>query len=212
MRRLGSVLGLILVVGSGPAALADDDDGHKFRATLSGYNEVHFVTTVVAVPSTSPPATVNVLTSAALRGAISTGARGSFHATLHKNVAMIDYALSYEGLEGDVTQAHIHFGQRHTVGGIVVWLCQTAAAQAPTAVAGATPTCPGPRAGSVTGTITAAQVLTVVGQGFTAGEAGVFDELVRAIRAGATYANVHSQLFAPGEIRGHIDEREGHDH
>jgi CHRD domain len=213
MRRLGSVLGLILVVGSGPAALADDDDGHKFRATLSGYNEVHFVTTAIAIPNpTPPPATVNVLNSAALRGAVSTGARGKFHATINKNADLIDYELSYEGLEGDVTQAHIHFGQRHTVGGIVVWLCETAAAPAPAAVADATPPCPGPRAGSVTGTIGPAQVLTVVGQGFNAGEAGVFDELVRAIRAGATYANVHSQLFPPGEIRGHIDEREGHHH
>ena len=45
------------------------------------------------------------------------------------------------------------------------------------------------------------QVLTVTGQGIDAGE---FDELVRAIRAGATYANVHSQTFGPGEIRGPI--------
>ena len=53
----------------------------------------------------------------------------------------------------------------------------------------------------MTGTIVAAQVLTVAGQGIDAGE---FDELVAAIRAGVTYANVHSVLFPPGEIRGHI--------
>jgi hypothetical protein len=34
------------------------------------------------------------------------------------------------------------------------------------------------------------------------------DELVRAIRAGTTYANVHSSTFGPGEIRGQIS---GHD-
>ena len=39
-------------------------------------------------------------------------------------------------------------------------------------------------------------------QGIAAGE---FDELVRAIRAGVTYANVHSEKFPGGEIRGQIE-------
>jgi Xaa-Pro aminopeptidase len=63
----------------------------------------------------------------------------------------------------------------------------------------------------VTGTIVAAQVLTATGQGIDAGE---FDEVVRAIRAGTTYANVHSTTFAPGEIRGQVRDRgrhHGHD-
>jgi hypothetical protein len=38
-------------------------------------------------------------------------------------------------------------------------------------------------------------------QGIAAGE---FAELVRAIKAGATYVNVHSSLFPTGEIRGQI--------
>ena len=117
---------------------------------------------------------------------------------------MIRYEISYSGLEAPVTQAHIHFGQRHTVGGIVVWLCQTEGTPAPPAVAGLTPTCPA--SGTVSGTITPAQVLTATGQGLDAGQ---FDELVAAIRAGATYANVHSQLFPPGEIRGQIRHDRG---
>ena len=115
------------------------------------------------------------------------------------------YELRYSGLEGDVTQAHIHFGQNHTVGGIVVWLCQTAAAPAPPSVAASTPTCP--QQGTVTGTIGPAQLLAQDAQGIASGE---FNELIRAIRAGATYANVHSSLFPPGEIRGQIGD--GHDH
>ena len=55
------------------------------------------------------------------------------------------------------------------------------------------------------GTITPAQVLEQTAQGFDAEESDVlFDALVRAIHAGVTYANVHSSLFTPGEIRGQI--------
>ena len=176
-----------LTVGFSAAAIADkdQDDGNKFAARLSGYNEVHFI----AAPTP------------ALRGAISTQARGSFRAVIDDRAEMIHYELNFEGLESDVTQSHIHFGQRRTVGAIVVWLCQTAGTPAPAAVAAVTPLCGGPRANTVTGTITPAQVLTATGQGIDAGE---FDEVVRAIRAGATYANVHSTTFTPGEIRGPI--------
>src|SRR2546426_7732165 len=180
------------MVGFSAAAMADNDrnDSDRFSARLSGYNEVHFI---AGAP--------------ALRGAISTQARGSFRAMIDDSANTIHYELSFEGLEADVTQSHIHFGQRHTVGGIVVWLCQTAGTPAPAAVAGLTPLCGGPRANTVTGTITPAQVIEVVGQGIAPGE---FDELVRAIRAGATYANVHSVTFGPGEIRGRLEHGDGH--
>jgi hypothetical protein len=179
-----SCLAAILAGGLvGSSAMADDDNSHHLKAHLSGFNEVHF--------SGGPPA--------ALRGAISTAARGSFAAKISDSPKSIRYELRYRGLEGAVTQAHIHFGQNHTVGGIVVWLCETAASPAPAVVADATPTCP--QAGVVTGTITPSQVLAAANQGIDAGE---FDELVRAIRAGAIYANVHSSLWAPGEVRGQI--------
>lgn len=184
------------LVGFTAAATADDDRNKgddKFAARLSGYNEVHFI----AAPTP------------ALRGAVSTQARGSFRAEIDDNTQTISYELSFQDLEADVSQAHIHFGQRHTVGAVVVWLCQTAGTPAPAAVAGLTPLCGGPRANTVTGMITPAQVLTATGQGINAGE---FDEVVRAIRAGAAYANVHSALFPPGEIRGqiHDDDRDHH--
>jgi len=183
-------------IGFSAAAIADNDrnDGDRFSARLSGYNEVHFI----AAPTP------------ALRGAISTKARGSFRAVIDDKTDMIHYEVSYEGLEGAVTQSHIHFGQRSTVGAIVVWLCQTPGTPAPAAVAAVTPFCPTPD-GSVTGTITPAQVLTAAGQGINTGE---FDEVVRAIRAGRVYANVHSTLFPPGEIRGQLKGGDGghHDH
>jgi len=186
MRRLTLSLALLLTASTIHMAIADNNDDHRnhdLQARLSGFNEVHFIP--------GPPA--------ALRGAISTAASGEFVADIDEQNKIIHYELSYRNLEGSVTQGHIHFGQRHTVGGIVVWLCQTASAPAPPTVAALTPLCPAE--GTVTGTITPAQVLDQTAQGI---EAGAFDELVQAIRAGATYANVHSALFPPGEIRDQI--------
>jgi CHRD domain len=192
MRTSALFAGLLLLAGSAPAFAGDHGNGNdrdkNFEARLSGYHEVHFI----AAPTP------------ALRGAISTGASGRFKASIDDRASVIHYEISYSGLEAPVTQSHIHFGQRHTVGGIVVWLCQTAGTPAPATVAGVTPMCP--ESGTVTGTITPAQVLTVTGQGIDAGQ---FEELVAAIRAGATYANVHSQLFAPGEIRGQVRHDRG---
>jgi hypothetical protein len=55
----------------------------------------------------------------------------------------------------------------------------------------------------VTGTITPANILGPAGQGIAAGE---FDEFIAAMRAGVTYANVHTAQFPGGEIRGQIEE------
>jgi CHRD domain len=194
-RSLASALAALTlgsICSSAPQAAGQDDDDRSrgvLTTRLSGFNEVHF--------SAGPPAT--------LRGAVSTKGTGRFRAAIHDRRDMIEYELNYSDLEGTVTQAHIHFGQAHTVGGIVVWLCQTTGTPAPANVAAATPICPQDTAGGpVTGTITPAQVLAQTAQGISAGE---FDELVRAIRAGATYFNVHSSLHPPGEIRGQLRDR-----
>ena len=177
---------LVLLAMCVAASAAERGAPRQFSARLSGYNEVHF--------NAGPPAT--------LRGAISTKATGSFTATLNNAEDIIDYELSYSGLEGNVTQAHIHFGQPSTVGGIVVWLCQaTNKPDPPLDDPTITPICPGPNEGTVKGTITASEVLTVAGQAISAGE---FGELVRALRAETAYANVHSSLHGPGEIRGQV--------
>ena len=128
---------------------------------------------------------------------VSSAARGSFQATLSADETSIEYRLRFWDLEGSVTQAHIHLGAHHTNGGVSVWLCGTAALPGPAG----TPDCGGPQEGDVTGTLTMAQVVGPAGQGIAAGE---FEELVRAIRGGVTYANVHSTMFAGGEIRGQI--------
>ena len=126
---------------------------------------------------------------------VSTTARGWFSAVIDARAGTIHYTLRYEGLQGDVRQAHIHIGQRHTNGGVSVFLCQTATNPDPT---GLSPTCGMPPA-QVNGVITASNVIGPSGQGLAAGE---FDELVKAIRAGAAYVNVHTSAFPGGELRG----------
>jgi hypothetical protein len=140
--------------------------------------------------------------------AISTTGNGTFVARINQDESEITYTLSYDDLEGQVTQSHIHFGQRSTAGGISVWLCQTAGTPAPAAVAATTPMCPTP-GGSVSGVLTAASVIGPAAAGI---EPGAFGELVDAIRAGATYVNVHSTKWPGGEIRSQIDGRSNDDH
>jgi hypothetical protein len=129
---------------------------------------------------------------------ISTLGTGKFHAWIDESGAQIFYRLSYEGLESDATQAHIHFGGRHQSGGISVWLCSNLASP---------PTPPGTqacplRSGRISGTIRPGDVVGPLGQGI---EPGAFGELVAAIRAGVTYANVHSVRFGTGEIRAQLE-------
>ena len=121
---------------------------------------------------------------------LSTPGTGKFTAKIDDDDRTIDYNLSYEGLEAPVTAAHIHLGARATSGGVIAFLCS----------GGNKPACPA-GGGTVTGTITAADIIGPAGQGIAAGE---FAEVVRAIRNGAVYANVHSTLRPSGEIRGQL--------
>ena len=127
--------------------------------------------------------------------ALSTAAQGTFKAEII-NETSINFTLSYSGLEGNVTQAHIHFGRPAITGGITIWLCGTATNPGPAG----TLACAAP-SGTVTGVVDASDVIGPAGQGIAAGE---FAEVLRAIRGGATYANVHSSLYPSGEIRGPI--------
>ena len=129
---------------------------------------------------------------------ISTIATGSFEARLSKDGTSLHYTLSYSGLEGTVTQSHVHFGKPGINGGVSFFLCN-----GPT-----TPTCP--QAGTVEGDIVAANVIgpnsPPANQGI---EAGNLAEILAAMRAGHAYANVHSTVWPGGEIRAQINNRHG---
>src|SRR5574341_1600868 len=138
------------------------------QATLTGYEEVPSVSTV---------------------------ANGEFRGFINeRGVPSIDYGLTYDGLQGVIQQAHIHVAQLSVKGSIVIWLCQTETTQAPVAVRDLTPPCP--QSGTVSGRITTANVIagSQAPQQLTAGDLA---EVIRAIRAGSAYANVHTDL-SPG--------------
>ena len=182
MKRLAittlvAVFALLAILGASQPAVADDDEGKALRATLTGFEETPL--------TLSSPGT------------------GRFRARIHDHETMITFELHYEGLEGTVQQAHIHLGRPAITGGIVLFLCTNlgnAPATVPTPQA-----CPAAPA-TISGTLTAADVVAQAGQGIAAAE---FAEVVRAIRAGATYANVHTTLQPGGEIGGQIGR---HDH
>jgi len=163
-------------------AFADNDE---IRANLMGFQEVPVVSTV---------------------------GTGRLSARISKDEQSIDWELSYSGMQGTVTQSHIHVGQRSVNGGIVLWFCGTTLN-----VPGVTNT-PGPAgtqvctspSGNFSGTFTAANVQTVATQQIGPNE---LNEVIAAIRAGVAYANVHTLISPGGEIRGQIrtDRRHHHD-
>src|SRR3989442_893051 len=149
------------------AGIAHADDDNLARARLIGFQEVP---------------------------ALASAATGTFEARL--SPGSFTYQLSYQGLEGSATQAHIHFGQKAVNGGISVFLCSNLG----NGPAGTQP-CP-PAPATITGTITANDVspdipatLAARNQGLGTGE---FAELLAAMRAGATYVNVHSTKWPRG--------------
>jgi hypothetical protein len=180
MKKLSIVTALLLALAA-PTASANDKDG--IRVKLIGYEEVP---------------------------AVSTAASGRFRAEISDDELSIAFKLTYTGLQGTVTQAHIHVGQRSVNGGIVLWLCGTATNPGPAG----TQTCPAPMPGQeveVSGTLDAGDVVAITGA--NAGQqisAGELAEVIAAIRAGVAYVNVHTSLSPGGEIRAQIGGGHGH--
>jgi hypothetical protein len=125
---------------------------------------------------------------------INSNGTGQFRAT--PTSTGFSYTLTYSGLGSNAVAAHIHLGQRATTGGVAIPLCG-----APK------PACP-PTGGIVTGTISASDVQAIATQGLAAGDLAA---VVRAIRAGFAYVNVHTLTFPSGEIRGQIRAGEDED-
>jgi hypothetical protein len=139
--------------------------------------------------------------------AVSTTGNGQVDVEVARDGQSLRFVLRYRAMESPVTQSHIHFGQKSVNGGISIFFCSNLG----NGPAG-TPPCPQPAPGEyaeVTGTRTAADMAGgASAQGIAPGE---FAELVRALRAGVAYANVHSITWPGGEIRGQFDGRGAND-
>jgi CHRD domain len=178
----GVVVGAI-ALGARPIA---SDHGRKgpshFEATLVGFQE---------------------------NPSISTVGRGHVDLRIDDDNQTIEFVLSYDDLEGVGTTpfvtdgmvlfSHIHVGARGVNGGVSVFFCG----------GGGKPACPTP-SGTASGVITAADIVGPAAQGINAGEPTAFEELLRAIREGFAYANVHTSRWGTGEIRGQIHEHRSH--
>jgi hypothetical protein len=168
MNRTVLVAAVALSVVSGANARSHDDDDralrrNSFSARLSGENETP---------------------------AVSSTGHGTNLLRLDESTSTITFRLSYADLEGNVTVAHVHFGQKNVAGGVMFFFCG----------GGGRPACP-PSPATITGTVTAADIIGPNGQGIAPGE---FAEAVAALREELAYANVHSDKHPAGEIRGQL--------
>ena len=175
MRRKGMLAALAIgVVSLSVAAYAlAGGSGPGFNhlsATLSGYQEVP---------------------------AISSAGTADFTADVAQDGQSVSWQMTYSGIEGNVLQSHIHFGQKSVNGGIAVFLC-TNLGNGPAG----TQACP--QQGTISGTFGPSDVIGPTAQGISAGQ---WDELLAAINAGKAYANIHSSIWPGGEIRAQLNER-----
>ena len=186
MRRSGIRLAVaVAAVGAlavGIVAVAVADARDSLRETLTSYQEVP---------------------------ALSTAGEGRFRATIDSDEGEIRYRLSFDDTESAVLQAHIHFENVTNNGPIVVFLCSNLD---PKPLGG--PGLSGERwddyrrhhgPPEVSATPASADAIA---RGIGVGE---FDALVAAIRAGATYVNVHTQTRPGGEIRAQLNGAQSRD-
>ena len=96
----------------------------------------------------------------------------------------ITFSLTFSGLSSPLTVSHLHFAPSKVAGSVMIFLCG----------GGNQPACPAATSGTITGTITAANVTGPIGQGITAGD---LDSALAAVRSELSYANMHTTMF-PG--------------
>jgi len=115
---------------------------------------------------------------------INTAGTGAFDMTIQDTIT---FSLTFSGLSSPLTVAHLHFAPSKVAGGVMIFLCG----------GGNQPACPAATEGTITGTITAANVTGPGGQGITPGD---LDSALEAVRSDLSYANMHTTNF-PGGVR-----------
>ena len=138
--------------------------------------------------------------SASLFGAnevppINTDGIADFEMTIEPGA--ITFSLNFSDLSSPLAVAHLHFGVPKVNGGVMIFLCG----------GGGQPDCPATTSGTITGTITAANVVGPEAQGVAPGD---LDTALEIVRDGLSYANMHTANFGSGEIRGQVRRGRGH--
>ena len=129
--------------------------------------------------------------------AINSEGSGTVDVWMDHQAMTLTYRVTFSGLTSNTTQSHIHLGKIHTNAAVVVFFCTNLTAPAGVPMP---PACP-IMGGTVTGMLSAADVLGVPAQNVKAGD---FDAIEDALTSNTAYANVHSVNFPGGEIRGQL--------
>src|SRR5205823_12029128 len=118
---------------------------------------------------------------------INSAGTGAFQMTIQPGT--ITFSLTFSGLSSNLTVSHLHFAPSKVAGGVMIFLCG----------GGNQPACPAATSGTITGTITAANVTGPGGQGITPGDLA---SALAAVRNDLSYAYMHTALSPGGEMRG----------
>jgi len=135
--------------------------------------------------------------------AIFTNGSGTFRARIQDDT--VEFELTYTGLD-EVIGVHIHFGRPGINGGIIAFFCQDQGTPLGDPPEGVEPCPDGDQ--TITGFLTAADVVGPLDQGIAPGDG---EAAIAAVLARATYINVHTSAFVPGEIRGAVKLRRDRD-
>ena len=137
---------------------------------------------VVACEDTTEPGPPTFLASLSGAGEVPAKAvAGTGTATIVKNGATYTYTITYTGMTGPVTMAHIHGPASATANASVIVPFATTGAGA---------------SGTLTGTFTSTN------------DAGISnDSLDVLMRTGNAYVNLHTAANVPGEIRGQLSQQ-----
>lgn len=129
-------------------------------------------------------------------GPLVTGAHGFARFSLSADRTMLHYQFEASGFGTPLFMAHIHLGPEGANGPVMFWLFGDQS-NAPFPL----PRDDGPWSGSISGTLTAANLIPAPALGIN-----TFDDAVMNIMHGNAYINLHTTKNPGGEIRGQINQ------
>jgi hypothetical protein len=133
---------------------------------------------------------------------VTSSATGTATLNINQEGTQIDFTLNVSTAPAtNIREAHIHIAPAGANGPIVLDFCTTTLVTPPAGVP-LPPTCPSPPF-ILTGSLTAANLRPST-PAIQAAGVNSFADAVAQIRNGNAYANVHTQAFPSGEIRGQI--------